>query len=125
MNTVTFGVRSLDESLENFRRVWTSRKPEPAASINFETPELLWKVLTAKRWDILKAMGGKGPLGLREIARQVERDVKAVHNDVQTLLSAGVIDKTDSGKLIFPYEAIHIDFTMHIGHQNRSHGVAA
>ena len=44
--------------------------------------------------------------------RQERRDVKAVHGDVQRLLKAGVIDKTDDGKIVFPYDAIHVDFTI-------------
>ena len=33
--------------------------------LSFPTPELLWKVLGPKRWDLLKAMAGKGPMTLR------------------------------------------------------------
>jgi predicted transcriptional regulator len=86
MNTVILGVRSLDESLENFRQVWKTGKAEAAARIDFATselltPELLWKVLTSKRWDVLRAMCGQGPMSIREIARRVDRDIKAVHGD--------------------------------------------
>jgi predicted transcriptional regulator len=49
---------------------------------------------------------------IREIARRVDRDVKAVHGDVQALLVAGVLDRADSGRVIFPYDAVHVDFTL-------------
>jgi predicted transcriptional regulator len=71
--------------------------------------------LTAKRWEILKALTGAGPLSIREIARRVERDVKAVHADVHALLDAGVLDRTESGEIVFPYEAVHVDFTLYAG----------
>ncbi len=32
------------------------RGKRQGARISFATPELLWKVLTAKRWELLKAM---------------------------------------------------------------------
>jgi hypothetical protein len=32
-------------------RVWKTREAERSARISFATPELLWKVLTAKRWE--------------------------------------------------------------------------
>jgi len=80
--------------------------------ISFATVELLWKVLTAKRWDILQAMTGQGEMTIREVARRVERDVKAVHGDVQALLLAGVLDRADSGRVVFPYDAVHVDFTL-------------
>jgi predicted transcriptional regulator len=112
MNAVILGVRSLDESLENFRQVWKTGKVEAAARIDFATPELLWKVLTSKRWDILKAMCGQGPMSIREIARRVDRDIKAVHGDVHALMLAGVLDKAEDGRAIFPYDAVHVDFVL-------------
>jgi len=36
------------------------------ARISFATLELLWKVLMAKRWEILKAMAGQEALTIRE-----------------------------------------------------------
>lgn len=57
-------------------------------------------------------MAGTGPLSIREIARRVERDVKAVHADVHALLKAWVISKRPDGRMIFPYDAIHVDFVI-------------
>lgn len=78
----------------------------------FPTPELLWKVLSAKRWELLKAMAGKGPMSLRAAARAVKRDVKAVHGDVHALLDAGIIEPAEGGKIVFPHDAIHVDFML-------------
>jgi predicted transcriptional regulator len=58
--------------------------------------ELLWKVLTAKRWEVLKVMAGQGPLTIREVARRVERDVKAVHGDAHALIDAGLLERTEA-----------------------------
>ena len=55
------------------------RGKKQRARISFPTPELLWKVLAAKRWELLKGMAGQGPLTIRAVARRVSRDVKAVH----------------------------------------------
>jgi predicted transcriptional regulator len=83
-----------------------------APRISFASPELLWKVLTAKRWEILKTLTGSGAVTIREAARRVGRDVKAVHGDVRALLDAGLLDKTEDGKIVFPYDAIHVDFLL-------------
>jgi predicted transcriptional regulator len=112
MKTVTLEVKSLKDSLQDFSRTWKSGKAEKTARISFGSAELLWQVLTAKRWEILKAITGQGTLGIREIARRVERDVKAVHADVHALLDAGVLERSDDGGIVFPYEAIHVDFTL-------------
>jgi predicted transcriptional regulator len=57
-------------------------------------------------------MTGQGAITIREAARRVQRDVKAVHGDVHALLDAGVIERTETGMVIFPYDAVHVDFTL-------------
>ncbi|WHZ27132.1 MAG: hypothetical protein OJF51_001928 [Nitrospira sp.] len=113
MKTVILDVRSSDEAMADFIHVWKTGKGEKAARITFTTPELLWKVLTAKRWQLLKAMCGAGPLSIREAARRVGRDVKAVHTDVTALLNAGVLDRVEDGRVIFPYDSVKVEFLLH------------
>lgn len=113
MNTLTIDVRSLRETLADVARAMEMLEPsEPR--ISFDSPDLLWKVLTAKRWEILKAVTGAGPLALREIARRVGRDVKSVHLDVHALMDAGIIERRETG-FIFPYDAVHVDFLLKAG----------
>jgi predicted transcriptional regulator len=85
---------------------------EREAHIGFATPELLWKVLSAKRWELLRAMTGAGPMSIREAARRVGRDVKAVHGDVRALLDAGVVVRTASGAVEFPFDAVKVEFLL-------------
>ena len=113
MKTVTLDVRAPSEAMADFVRVWKARKAEKSARISFATPELLWKVLTAKRWELLKAMCGAGPISIREAARRVERDVKAVHSDITALLNAGVLDRVEDGRVVFPFEAVKVEFLLH------------
>ena len=87
-------------------------RPTSRLGISFASPELLWKVLTAKRWELLKVLCGVGPVSIREAARMVNRDVKAVHSDVTALLSAGVLDRVEGGGVVFPFEAIKVEFLL-------------
>ena len=113
MKTLTIDVRTLADALADAAQAMETLAPSPSdPRISFETPELLWAVLTAKRWEILRTMAGADALSLREVARRVGRDVKAVHGDVRALLNAGLIDKTGEGKIIFPYDAVHVDFML-------------
>lgn len=112
MKTVTLDVRAPSSALAEALAAAKSGRPQRSARISFASPELLWKVLTAKRWELLKAMCGAGPMSIREAARRVDRDVKAVHADVCALLLAGVIDRTDSGQVEFPYEAVKVEFLL-------------
>jgi predicted transcriptional regulator len=72
----------------------------------------MWRTLAPKRMEIVHALTGAGPLSIREVARRIGRDVKGVHGDVQMLLKGGVIDRTESGKISFPFDAIHVDFML-------------
>ena len=111
MNEVTIGITSRQAVSDRFLTAWETGCPQ-GAHIGFETEELLWKTLTLKRWQILKVMTGAGELTIREVARRVERDVKAVHGDVTALLHCGLLDKTGTGKVLFPYDAVHVDFIL-------------
>jgi predicted transcriptional regulator len=109
---VTLEVRTPSGSMEDFVRAWKGRKPEKSARISFATPELLWKVLTAKRWELLRAMCGAGPMSIREAARRVGRDVKAVHGDITALLNSGVLDRVEDGRIVFPFDAVKVEFLL-------------
>jgi predicted transcriptional regulator len=107
MKTVTLQVAKLDDVKRRARAAFKGKKQ--GSYISFATPELLFRLLTAKRWELIRALNGSGPVTIREAARRVDRDVKAVHGDIHALLRAGVLRKTDEGLIVFPYDAIHVD----------------
>jgi predicted transcriptional regulator len=110
MRTVTLDVSSREAAN---RRVLRAFEGEPQGDIiSFESPALLFKVLSGKRWEVLNLMTGSGPMTIRELARRLGRDVKAVHGDVRALLNAGILQKTESGQIVFPFEALHVDFML-------------
>lgn len=112
MKTVILDVRTPDDAIGDFVRVWKTGKSDKAARISFASPELLWRVLTVKRWELLKALCGAGPVPIREAARRVGRDVKAVHGDVTALLNAGVLERAQGGGVVFPFEAVKVEFML-------------
>jgi predicted transcriptional regulator len=110
MKTVTLGIANRETANRRALDAFKGRKQ--GARISFATPELLFKLLTAKRWELIRAMAGTGPMSIREAARRVNRDVKAVHADVQTLLGGGILRKTEDGRIEFPFDAIHVDVVL-------------
>lgn len=112
MRTVILDVATRRDASDDFVRAWESGRGTKSARISFATPELLWKVLTARRWELLKALCGAGPISIREAARRVGRDVKTVHGDVTALLNAGVLDRSANGGIEFPYEAVKVEFLL-------------
>lgn len=106
---VTLSVASRDEVSSRMRRALAGE--HQGAFISFASVELLWKVITPKRLDILRALAGEEALSIREVARRVGRDVKAVHGDVRGLIDAGIVEGTTSGVRL-GYDAAHVDFTL-------------
>jgi predicted transcriptional regulator len=81
-------------------------------TLNFETPVAFFSRLTSNRWTMLTTLQGAGTMGVRELARHLNRDVKRVHEDASALTDLGLIERSESGKLLCPYADIHVD--MHI-----------
>jgi len=110
MKTVTLSVANREAVKRRAREAFSGKRR--GAHISFASADLLWKVLTAKRWELLKAMTGGGAMTLREAARRASRDVKAVHGDVHALLAAGVLRRNADGKIEFPFDAVRVDFML-------------
>ncbi len=117
MRTVTLEVSSREETNRRLLRAFEGR-PQ-GVFISFDTPALLFKVLTQKRWELLAARwgaggGGRAPRPRRRAAppRRVGRDVKAVHGDVHALLNAGILQKTAQGRIVFPFDAVRVNFML-------------
>ena len=111
MKTVTLDVSDRGQITRRALGAFSGRRQ--GARISFASPELLFRLLTAKRWELIRAMSGVGPLSIRGAARRVRRDVKAVHGDVHALLNAGVLRRTAEGLVEFPFDAVRVDVMLH------------
>ena len=107
MKTVTLQIAKLEKVKRRAREAFKGKKQ--GSRITFASAELLFRLLTAKRWELLRALAAAGPVTIREAARRVNRDVKAVHGDVHALLDAGILQKTRDGLIAFPFDAIRAD----------------
>ncbi|TCZ61301.1 HVO_A0114 family putative DNA-binding protein [Roseicella aquatilis] len=112
MNTVTLSVCTREDV--NRRFLAAARGEPQGAHISFESIEQMWRILTPRRWALLRAMTGQGAMSIREAARRVGRDVKMVHGDVHALLDAGLLDREQDGRIVFPYDAVHVDFMLRV-----------
>jgi predicted transcriptional regulator len=108
MKTVTIGISSRAEMTARAKAGFRGEKQ--GERISFPSFDLMHRTLTPNRLAALSMMMGAGPMAVRELARRLKRDIKSVHGDVQALLTAGVIDHTPDGQIIFPYDAAHIRY---------------
>ncbi|PZU54630.1 MAG: hypothetical protein DI561_04900 [Thauera sp.] len=82
-------------------------------TLNFESPAAFFSRLTENRWIMLHTLQGAGEVAVRELARRLARDVKRVHEDASVLVKLGLVERTEKGGLICPFDDIHVD--MHLG----------
>ena len=110
LNTVTIGISSAEEVKTRAARAFAGEAQ--GGFVSFPSVELLWKVITPKRWQLLRLLTGAGPLSIRETARRANRDVKSVHGEIQALLAAGIVERGSDGRIEFPYDEVHVDFVL-------------
>lgn len=108
MSTVSLKVGGLKESLSAFRNTWESGRAS-APEISFASWDVMHRILTPKRLEIIRALCAQPPMSIREVSRRVGRDFKGVHTDVTALVAAGLVEQRD-GKICFPYQRIHVEF---------------
>ena len=109
-------VSSLGQSLDRFRAVWRKAeadgKVDPVEALGFETIEELSKTLSPGRWALLDHLQHAGPIGLRELARKMDRDAANVQRDVARLKELGLIEDHPEGGIWVPFEEIRIHAVM-------------
>lgn len=107
--TVTLSVASRDAVRARVDAAF--RGERQGAFITFASVDLLWQTLTRERWDLLQAVTGQPVLSTVDLAERLGRDPRTVRLDVEALSSAGVLDLEDD-RVSFPFEALHVDFTL-------------
>jgi predicted transcriptional regulator len=67
---------------------------------------MLAAVLTPKRLELMKSLRQSGPLSVRALAKQLERDYKNVHADVSALEEVDLVQRTKEKLLVAPWDVI-------------------
>ena len=96
---------------DRFIKAWKTGKSS-GDSIQFESPTAMFRVLTPRRWELIERLQAMGPSSIRGLARELERDVKRVHEDVSELMDCGIVLRTEDGKVRVPFTVIHADFDL-------------
>jgi predicted transcriptional regulator len=75
--------------------------------LTFENWQTFARVMTANRLELLRHVHRAPPRSVLALARALSRDYKRVHEDVEALVAAGLLDRDDAG-LRAEYDAIRI-----------------
>lgn len=79
--------------------------------MSFTAWERLAAVLTAKRLELLRHLHRNPAVSIAALARDLGRDYRRVHDDVEILTNAGLIDRTPDG-LHADYDSIQTTIAM-------------
>jgi len=67
--------------------------------------------LSDERLRLLKEVRREGAASVRQLAERLGRDYKNVHDDVERLTAAGLLERED-GRLTAPYETILAEMSL-------------
>lgn len=116
MKTARIIIRNDDEAAmadaaSGFIEAWHSGKSREDV-FTFSSPAQLFSILTPRRWTLIEQLQKSGPSTYRALARQLERDVKRVHEDATALIQWGLVAAHDGGGIYVPYDVIHAGFDL-------------
>ncbi|MGV2098399.1 HVO_A0114 family putative DNA-binding protein [Rhizobium sp. 21-4511-3d] len=118
MSEVKLHIAGLDDffsqAREAAREIDAGDLRERPAAIGFESMELLLKVLTANRWQLLRRLKQSGKSSIRQLAVALGRDYRGVHADVHALIDAGLIARDGKGLVSVPWEKITAEMAIDI-----------
>lgn len=114
--TVHVGFGDEDRSYERFIEMWHRAERgeaiEPEVHLTYPDFETLFRVLTPRRMELLRALRQRGPSSVRALATGLERDYKNVHGDVAALEEEGLILRTEEGLIEAPWDGIDAHYSL-------------
>lgn len=103
IKNVIIGIKSIEEVLNNAKDVMErlergEKVKKKRAGVYFENLDVMRKAITHERLKILKAIKGKHPASIYELAKLLNRNLKNVSDDVHYLADLGLIE-LEKGKI--------------------------
>lgn len=110
MNRIEISVLSPQAALRVFADTWQQAAGgENARSrLAFGSLRELFSAITEKRLELLRHVASHEGLNVRQLAQSLGRDYKNVHTDVTELVGLGLLERSDDGVLVAPYDEILI-----------------
>ena len=103
---------SLTRAAAAMKSARQGKPAQPYFGVGFEGVGELFSVFTPKRWELIGALREGGAMTVAELARQLKRDYKNVHNDCERLIEWMAIEKDENGLVCAPYAEIVVDMKL-------------
>ena len=103
---------SLARAAVAMKAVKQGKRAKPYFGVGFDDVGEMFSVFTPKRWELIGALRESGATTVAELARQLKRDYKNVHNDCERLIEWMAIEKDENGLIFAPYSEIVVDMKL-------------
>ena len=104
------GIEDTDRGFERFLETWERAEQgqirETEVHLNFEDMSMLLSILTPRRLEVLQTLRQQSLASVRALSKNLKRDYKNVHADVQALEGVGLLERTEEGALQVPWDII-------------------
>ena len=108
--TLTVRIENFDDMITRTRaiarRIDKGELRNYGEHLSFATYEQFTSAFSEKRYELLRRLKALGPSSIRALSKNLERDYKNVHGDVQKLIELGLIEKRSDGRIEAPYDSI-------------------
>ena len=98
--------RGFDRFVETWVRAEKGQITETEAHLNFQDLRMLLSILTPRRLEVLQTLRQQSLPSVRALSKNLKRDYKNVHADVQALEGVGLLERTEEGALQVPWDII-------------------
>lgn len=103
---VKIEIKSLDDALretgEVFEKISKGEYVQRKEAVYFSNIKEMRKVLTEKRFELLKTVKDRRPASVYELAKMLHRDIKNVLQDLSYLQELGLVVITDTREKKIP-----------------------
>jgi predicted transcriptional regulator len=107
---ITIGVGDAESTAADFVEAWKRAERGEELQVDqrlyFENLETLLKTLSPGRWILLRKLRTSGPMSVRTLAKELDRDYKNVHTDVHRLEMIGLIARTKDNQIEVPWDIV-------------------
>jgi predicted transcriptional regulator len=103
---------SLARAADAMRSARLGEPARPYYGVGFDDVGELFAVFTPKRWELIGTLREGGAMTVAELARQLKRDYKNVHNDCERLTEWMAVEKDENGLVFAPYDQIVVDMKL-------------
>jgi predicted transcriptional regulator len=109
-------ISSAEEALGQFADIWHEAEQgdeiKPFYSVGFESMAELISTLTPKRWELIERLYRDGSMSIYALAKLLQRDYKNVYTDVRVLSELDIIQTTEDGKIMVPWDEVEAHFKL-------------